>query len=225
MASISWNHVLLPVSALPLCSNSLHPTPYFNVSVCQVVSRWNVGWILFCWGGSAAVFPVIEHKALSAAREIIIGPGCNTGSKAQKKIFSSQFSLSSPISCFISLLLFPSFPNFFLLYLPFPPHSYAARWFHLTALSLYCSSIPSQQNDSYSGTVIMKVCGDILKFECLPEADVSFICIWTTSAISNLRAVCCSLPYLRVTFLHAVSTTIPSAHSQPVWCYLCYIFP
>ncbi len=93
------------------------PPPYFNVSVCQVVSRWDVGWILFCWGGWAAVFPVIEHKALSTAQEII-GPECNTAREAQKKIFSS---LPPIFVCFISILLFLSFPNFFLLYLPFFP--------------------------------------------------------------------------------------------------------
>lgn len=66
-------------------SDTLHMTPYFNVSVCQALSRWNVGCVLFCWGGRAAVFPVIEHEALCSALEIIIGPECYTTSKGRKE--------------------------------------------------------------------------------------------------------------------------------------------
>ena len=91
------------------------------------------------------MFPVIEHKALSAA-PAIIGPECNRASEAKKKIF---------VVCFISLFLFPSFPNF-LLYLPL----YPALWFHVTAPSL-----SSQHNDSL--TRHLKVCGGTLRCERL----------------------------------------------------------
>lgn len=50
------------------------------------------------------MFPVMEHKALSTAWEII-GPECNTASKALKEIFSS---LSSSLF-FLNLLPFVSF--------------------------------------------------------------------------------------------------------------------
>lgn len=84
------------------------------------------------------MFPVIEHKALSTAWEII-GPECNTASMALKEIFSSR----SFSSLFFNLLPLVSFilKLFFLLYLPSPPPLTESIVISLnTALSLYWSS-------------------------------------------------------------------------------------
>lgn len=104
IVTISCTHAHLPPSPFPL-STQPTPPPYFNVSVCQVMTRWDVGWILFCWGGRAAVFPVIEHKVPSTAREII-GPECNTANKAQKENISPSIPPSPPPSLFVSSLSF-----------------------------------------------------------------------------------------------------------------------
>lgn len=120
------------------------------------------------------MFPVIEHKTLSTAQKII-GPKCNTASKAQKKIFSSRsLSLSPPPFLFVAS---PSFH-----FLHFQTSLFVTAIFHSITYSTVVSSnnsaataapFSSQQNDSLTCDVVLKVFGDILKCERLPDAAIT----------------------------------------------------
>ena len=94
----------------------------------------------------AFVFTVIEHKSLSTAQRMM-GPECNTASKAQKKTFSSC-QCSSHIS-----ILYISFIPYFLLHLQFfsPTYNLHCCWI-LQLLASWVLALKHRRNQQHCCT-------------------------------------------------------------------------
>lgn len=72
------------------------------LNICQVLSRWDVGWILFCCSAVSCCVPSNWTYGSQSTTEKYIAPECNIQNEVQKEKY---FHLFAPCFC---LFHFPS---------------------------------------------------------------------------------------------------------------------